>query len=57
MRRKFSLQRTAEAPGGNQRDPVQAGDGDRLEAGGTCLTKVLALTTTAAAARRKNQVE
>jgi hypothetical protein len=52
-----SLQRAAEAPGGNQRDPVQAGDGDRLEAGGAWLTKVLALTTTAAAARRKNQVE
>jgi len=52
-----SLQRAAEAPGGNQWDPVQAADGDGLEAGGAWLTKVLALTTTATAARRKNQVE
>jgi hypothetical protein len=52
-----SLQRAAEEPGGNQWDPVQAADGDGLEAGGAWLTKVLALTTTAAAARREDQVE
>jgi hypothetical protein len=52
-----SLQRPTQAPGGHQRDPVQAGDGDGLEAGGAWLTKVLAMTATPAAARREDQVE
>jgi hypothetical protein len=52
-----SLQRSGETPGGNQRNAMQAGDGDGLDAGRALLTKVLALTATSTAARRKDQVK